>query len=329
MRRLTYPGYTICPQEQLFNRDKKVEWLRGEEVKRLGCICLFAFLPFLIGCAGVRPVPPVAIGPSWMLQRPSGMVQNLSLEQIKDTLGSENTKFTTLKAKARITIDAPAINGPLFCNGYIRLQRPKKLRVIGTKLTSTVFDMLTDGERFWLYLPSEKKVYTGRCNSMRRLVKPDITILPDDIAMLLDYNDALTTGTILTNDVKRILILETWPGLWLIHLVDLSNETAALRANLYIDRVGVNVIRYDIFDINGNIRVQALFDDYTRFDDAAKKTAQDFVPAIPQRIAIFWPDEDTKLTLSLTNIATNEQINPKVFQFSKPKKAEIVFLDEM
>ena len=303
---------------------------KGEKAKRLMPLYLFAslslylftFLPFLIGCAGVRPGPPVAsdlTGLSWMLQRPSISVQNLSLEQIKDTLGSDNTKFTTLKAKVQITVDAPDIDSPLFCEGYIRLQRPNKLRVIGTKLTLTVFDMLTDGETFWLYLPSEKKVYTGRCNSIHQLAKLDVNILPDDIAMLLDYNDALTPGAILTKDVNRIHSLETWPGLWLIHLIDLNNETATLHANLYIDRVDVNVIRYDIFDTGGNIRVQALFDDYARFDNSA----------IPQRIAIFWPHEDTKLTLSLTNIVANEQIDPKVFQFSKPKTAKIVSLDDM
>ena len=270
----------------------------------------------------MRPGPPVAsdlTGLSWMLQKPAGRIQNLSLEQIKDTLGSDNTKFTTLKARAQITVDTPDINGPLFCEGYIRLQRPNKLRVIGTKLTLTVFDMLTAGETFWLYLPSEKKVYTGRCNSIHQLAKLDVNILPDDIAMLLDYNDALTPGTILTKDVNRIHSLETWPGLWLIHLIDSNNGTATLRANLYVDRVSVNVVRYDIFGTGGNIRVQALFDDYARFDNSA----------IPQRIAIFWPHEDTKLTLSLTDIATNEQIDPKVFQFSKPKTAEIVSLDDM
>jgi outer membrane lipoprotein-sorting protein len=273
----------------------------------------------------MRPGPPVASelrGSSWMLQKPSGMVQNLSLEQIKDSLGSVETKFKTLKAKAKITVDAPAINGPVFCDGYIRLQRPNKLRVIGTKLISTVFDMITDGETFWLYLPSEKKVYRGRYDSVSAsggLVKPEVNILPNDIAMLFDYNDAITTGSIPTKDVNRIPIMETWPGLWLVHLVDLNDETATLRANLYIDRVDINVIRYDIFSSNGSIRVQALFDDYTQFDNYA----------VPQRIAIFWPDSDTRLTLSLTGIVTNERIDPKVFQFSKPKRAEMVFLDDM
>lgn len=286
---------------------------------------LFAFSPFLAGCAAVHPGTPVAsdlTGLSWMLQRPSGRVQNLSLEQIKDTFRSDNTKFTTLKAKAQITVDAPDVDGPLFCEGYVRLQRPNKLRVIGTKLTLTVFDMLTDGETFWLYLPSEKKVYTGRCKHYvptQSVGTSGFNILPDDIAMLLDYNDALTPGAILRKDVNRIHSLETWPGLWLIHLIDLNNGTAALCANLYIDRVSVNVVRYDIFGTGGNIRAQALFDDYTRFDNSA----------IPQRIAIFWPHEDTRLTLSLTNIVTNEQIDPNVFRFTKPKSAEIVSLDEM
>ncbi|MBI2560178.1 MAG: hypothetical protein HYW14_03485 [Planctomycetes bacterium] len=171
-------------------------------------------------------------------------------------------------------------------------------------------------------MPSEKKVYTGRCNSMSAsggLAKLMRNIHPDDMAMLLNYNNALTPGTILTKDVSNIPILETWPGLWLIHIVDLNNETATLRANLYIDRVGVTVVRYDVFGAGGNVRVQALFDDYARFNNSL----------IPQRIAIFWPDEDTKFSLSLTNIVTNEQIDPKVFRFSKPKSAEIVSLDNL
>lgn len=321
MKRLTYPGYTTCPQEQLFRSEKNTSGKMGFRKLEALFFCIGFLL--LAGCAGVRPGgPPVAselTGLSWMLQRPSGTVQNLSLEQIRDTLGSGDTKFSTLKAKAKMAVVAPAMDDPLSCDGYIRLQRPNRLRIIGTKLISTVFNILSDGETYWIYLPSEKRVYTGRCNSVDRLARLGVNIFPDDIAMLLNYGDALATGAILTKDVNITTVMETWPGLWLIHLVDLSNETPKLLANLYVDRVGVNVIRYDLFGDGGNIRVQALFDDYARFDDFP----------VPQKIAIFWPDEDTRLTLALTNIVTNEQIDPKVFQFSKPKRAEMVFVDDI
>ena len=114
-------------------------------------------------------------------------IQTLTFPQVKEIIVSESLGFTSLKAKAGITLTSPEINGEFRCKGVVRFQKPGRIRVIGSKLASTVFDMLSDGENYWSYLPKEKVVYKGKCNVIRK-TNTKAYIFPDDIAALLEYD---------------------------------------------------------------------------------------------------------------------------------------------
>ena len=148
---------------------------------------LVIVLLILVGCATQKARPYIG---DKLLDKPDidlSKVQTLTLPQVKEIIVSEGLNFTSLKAKAGITLTSPEINGEFRCKGVVRFQKPGRIKVIGSKLASTVFDMLSDGENYWFHLPKEKVVYKGKCNVIRK-TNTNAYVFPDDITALLEYD---------------------------------------------------------------------------------------------------------------------------------------------
>ena len=228
-------------------------------------------------------------------------VQTFTLPQVKEIIVSESLGFTSLKAKASIILTSPGINGEFRCKGVVRFQKPGKIRVIGSKLARTVFNMLSDGENYWFYLPKEKVVYKGKCNVIRK-TNTNAYVFPDDIAALLEYDTLFEA---------RHSYMETWPTFWLVHILE---QEFVPYGRLSVDRIDNTVTELTMFKPDSSVRVQATFSDYAEINGQS----------IPKAIQINWPDTNTNLTLNLDNITINEPLNPEIFRFKKPKRAEIV-----
>jgi len=254
-----------------------------------------------VGCATQKARPYIG---DKLLDSPGidlSKVQTLSFPQVKEIIVSESLNFTSLKAKAGITLTSPGINGEFRCKGVVRFQKPGKIRVIGSKLARTVFDMLSDGENYWFYLPKEKVVYKGKCNVIRK-TNTNAYVFPDDIAALLEYDRLFEA---------RHSYMETWPTFWLVHILE---QEFVPYGRLSVDRIDNTVTELTMFKPDSSVRVQATFSDYAEINGQS----------IPKAIQINWPDTNTNLTLNLNNITINEPLNPEIFRFKKPKRAEIV-----
>ena len=238
---------------------------------------LILSLLILIGCATQKARPYIGDKPDVDLSK----VQTLSFQQVRDTIQAEQLGFTSLKAKADIIITSPEINGEFKCNGVVRFQRPGNLRVIGSKLARTAFDMLSDGENYWLYLPKEKVVYTGKCNTVRN-PNTNAYIFPDDIAAILEH-DMLFEG--------RQSYMETWPAFWLVHILEKSHGEFTPYGRLKINRVDSTVTELTMFKPDSFIRAQASFNDYSKINDQT----------VPETVQINWPETNTTLTFNLKN----------------------------
>lgn len=273
---------------------------------------LFSVLTaFAIGCATYRtPALPRSIWeePSPILQNIQGEAKSLSLQQIWEVLISRNADLKTFRANVDITLDTPDIKGPLHCSGLILYQEPKNLRIIGSKFATTLFDITSDGTNFWLHIPTEKKFYTGTCNTFHRIEELGINIFPADLVTLFNYREILA---------GKNAALETWPTYWLVHLLEMDKKFVDLTGNLSLDRVNAEVFRCDLFNPDGSIRLQALFTNYTAYNDCR----------IPQKIDMRWPSYKTTLGIVFSHIEVNTPINPKVFTPAIPGGTQVINLN--
>ena len=261
---------------------------------------LFVLLTIPIGCAthSTRPYIDDKLGIDL------SKVQTLSFAEVKETIRSERSGFNTLKAKADIIISSPEIKGEFRCKGVVRFQKPGKLRVIGSKLARTAFDMLSDGEDYWFYLPNEKVVYTGKCDSAKKR-DSSVYISPDDIAALIEY-DKLFEG--------RSAYMETLSSFWLVHVLDRKGDAVVPYSKLKVNRIDNTITELTMFKPDSSIKAQASFHDYAEINGLS----------IPEAMQIHWPDTDTSLILDLNNIVINDPLKPEIFQFKKPRKADII-----
>ena len=262
---------------------------------------LVIVLLILVGCATQKAGP--YIGDKLIDKQGIDLskIQTLTFPQVKEIIVSESLGFTSLKAKASIILTSPGINGEFRCKGVVRFQKPGKIRVIGSKLARTVFNMLSDGENYWFYLPKEKVVYKGKCNVIRK-TNTNAYVFPDDIAALLEYDRLFEA---------KHSYMETWPTFWLVHILE---QEFVPYGRLSVDRIDNTVTELTMFKPDSSVRVQATFSDYAEINGQS----------IPKAIQINWPDTNTNLTLNLNNITINEPLNPEIFRFKKPKRAEIV-----
>ncbi len=265
-------------------------------------LVIFLFIPASCATQKARPY----IGDK-LLDKPGvdlSKVQTLTFPQVREIIISESLGFTSLKAKAGITLTSPEINGEFRCKGVVRFQKPGRIRVIGSKLASTVFDMLSDGKNYWFHLPKEKVVYKGKCNVTRKM-NTNAYIFPDDIAALLEYDRLFE---------NRHSYMETWPTFWLVHILEQKSKEFRPYGRLSVDRIDNTLTELTMFKPDSFVRAQASFHDYAEINGQS----------ISKAIQIHWPDTNTTLTLNLNNIVINEPLKPEIFRFKKPKRAEIV-----
>ena len=273
-----------------------------------------SFLLFIIlvsGCATYRTSAlqrPIWEDTSAILGKIQGRAQNLSLQQIRDMVISNSSRITTFRSNASMTLTTPDVKGPIRCTGSILYQNPGSLRAIGSKFATTLFDMACDGDNFWLYIPMEKKIYTGTSNSFHRIEALGINIFPGDMTSLFDYKEIVR---------GEKTALETWPAYWLIHTLEMKREDVNLKGNLSVNRVNGEVFRYELFNTDGTVRLQAIFTNYTTNNGCR----------IPERIDVRWPSYNTTFTMIFSHIVVNSKIDPKVFTPSIPKGAQTITLD--
>lgn len=269
------------------------------------------FLVFMSGCATFKPAvlqKPVWEDTSAILANIQGEKQNLSLQQIRDILITNSSRLTGFRAKADLSLTTPDVKGTVRCTGLIVYQSPGSLRAMGAKFATTLFDMSSDGNRFWLYIPPENLAYTGASNTFHRIEALGISIFPADMTSLFNYREILQ---------GKSPTLETWPAYWLIHMLEVDKEEVNLKGNLLIDRVNAEVVRCELFNPDGSVRLQAVFTNYTTQNECR----------IPQKIDVRWPAYDTTLSITFSDIAVNGVLDPKLFTLTIPEGAHIIPLN--
>lgn len=245
---------------------------------------------------------------SLLFRNNGGVAQELSPQEIVDTVISRGSQLATFRANAEMSVATPQLKGPVRCTGIILYQSPQNLRTVGSKFASTLFDISSDGDRFWLYVPQENKCYTGKSDAFHRVEAIGINIFPGDMAHLFNYKELLK---------EKTPAVETWPAYWLVHVLYVGASEVSLKGNLYIDRVDGEIFRCEVFNPDGSVRLQALFSNPAAINGCK----------VPQRIDVRWPVYSTTLSMTFSNITVNGVLDPKVFAPAMPEETETINLN--
>jgi hypothetical protein len=195
--------------------------------------------------------------------------------------------------------------------GHVLLRKPGSLHVLGQLLGLKVFDMVTDGNEFKLYIPSRNKVIEGSnavkaksANALENL-RPDF-FLDAMLVRGLEANDKymVTTLTMTVEDTaKRHLLLEPEYILTIMRPDPMNGPKMIPVRDVHFHRDDLLPYQQNIYDATGNLETQVFYSLYQDFNGAR----------YPSSITIKRPVEEIQVVLTVQEVIENPPLKDDQF----------------
>ena len=274
-----------------------------------GLLCALAFSG---GCAVSRKrvVKPVAMQPSLSATKPDLLTRYNHLA----------SALNSLTAQVRMTPTAgSALSGVIEqyheVNGFILAARPASIRVIGQApvVAKDIFDMVSDGETFRIFIPSKNKFIVGPTALQREAKKPIENLRPQHLFDALLWPEIPRTAAVLLEQIedppKRFYILS---------IAAAASGEWNLSRKIWFDRVDLQVARIQVYGPDGAIISDA------RYGDWQPAGGESY----PRLVSIARPADEYQLEIRITQLTLNQPVPSSRFQLAQPPGTELVQLGE-
>lgn len=209
--------------------------------------------------------------------------------------------------------------------GIIMMRKPELLRVYGRVpvIGSRMFDMVSDGKNFTLYIPSRDIAYEGPNSLNKRSpntvenMRPgfffDAMVVrglePDD-----DYMVTADTDTIEDAKKKHLILIPEYV-LNILRARPGSKELTPVRVVTF-HRDDLLPYEQDLYDSNGNLETHVTYADYRIFGGEP----------YPTSVVIKRPLEEYQLVLTVDKVVPNMKLTDDQFQIKIPEDTKIQHL---
>jgi outer membrane lipoprotein-sorting protein len=244
------------------------------------------------------------------------------VEQLEKEISDRDAAIQTLNAQVLITAstggakEGKVIEYTSF-RGYIFVRRPRDLRVILQLpvIGSRAMDMVSDGKKFTLLIPPKDKAIVGTNEvtkpsdnglyNLRPAVFLDSLLVP---AVRPEEYVALTESTRVIQPESRHHAAIEEPDYDVSVLKVKSGNVMQRERTIHISRVSMLPFQQDVYDDNGQIVTQAMYDDYQL------KDGQQF----PMLVTIRRPLDEYTLKIEVTKLSLNEKLEDDQFELKIP-----------
>lgn len=234
---------------------------------------------------------------------PPGHVSNRTLreatkEQLIDFLRVDFDPIQSFNMSA----DMSAATGKLYggelteyatVRTYVLFLRPDNIRVLGLDPvlhSSTIFDMVSTGSQFRVYIPSKNRFITGSNNAPPSSNNALENMRPETfLHSLIVEPPAATDTTLLENDTNEN------QAIYILFMAGEENGSLRLNRAVYFDRYTLRVVRQKTFDLTGNIVSETLYSDWKPYGEIT----------YPSVITIRRPQEGYEVTMTVLDLKMN------------------------
>lgn len=221
---------------------------------------------------------------------------------------------TELKTKEGVERVLPS------CRGYIVMQKPKKLRVLGRYLGVTPFDMASDGDRFTLVIPPRGLAFEGSNSVKGTSPNPLYNLRPDFFfdALLVhsvppgDFYSRISDTETVEDAAKKHLLITPEYILNVTRHNDGSRSDTPIRV-ITIHRDDLLPYQQDLYDDSGNLETEVFYSRYADFGGNK----------YPSQVTIKRPIEGIQIVLTVDRVVENPQLTDDQFQVKIPDGAKI------
>jgi len=211
--------------------------------------------------------------------------------------------------------------------GFILAKRPATVRVIGQApvVAKNIFDMVSDGETFRIFIPSKNTFLTGSTSLSRTSKKPIENLRPQHVVDALFWPELPAAAHVLFEqfdaDPNRYYILTL--------LRDVAGGKIEIARKIWFDRVNLRVSRVQLYGAAGRLDSDVAYSDWQPIGaPTAGGAASATTASYPRDIHIWRPQDDYKLEIRILKLTVNEEITADRFDLTQPPGTELVRVGE-
>jgi hypothetical protein len=283
-----------------------------KRVRILGLVCVVA-----LAAGGCSVSKKTAVAPA---EKPAPAL-NATKEQLVEQYNKQANAIHSINASVSLKLTAgSAYSGVIEqyheVNAFILAQRPADIRMIGQApvVGKNIFDMVSDGTTFSVFIPSKNKFITGPSNFERKADKPIENLRPQHLV------NALLWAPI--PEHAPVLIEEEVEGPRRFYVLTVVRPGGSggvvmgweIAQRIWFDRADLHVSRLESFGPGGSIESDA---QYSGSIAAADTT-------YPAQIVLSRPTEDYKLEIAVKKVTANETISADRFVLKQPDGTDLV-----
>lgn len=257
-------------------------------------------------------------------------VETATPEELVEQINQRWSSFENLTAEVQInlTLTKPqeglATDYP-SCRGWIVMQKPDNLRVVGQLVGVRIFNMASDGKTFTVLIPPRNKAIQGPTTITKRSEKQFENLRPGFFfdAMIvrgLDpedyYTETADTETIEDAAKKHLYSMPEYIVNITRHAPDGSRRDKPVRV-ITFHRDELLPSNQDSYDSEGNLESQVSYFSYKDFGGHK----------FPTRVVIKRPLEGITITLTVEKVDENQKLPADEFTVKIPPDTQIQHLE--
>ncbi len=264
--------------------------------------------------------------------KPSGppvALQTATKQQLIASYDHQAQSITSMNAAVTMVLTAgSAYTGVIEqyheVSGFILAQKPADVRVIGQVpvVGTDIFDMVSNGETFHVFIPSKNKFIVGPAVLERPSSKAIENLRPQHLTGALFWTPIPAEDPVLFEQVTQGAA--AYYVLTVIHRVGPSDAANAAEADweisrkIWVDRANLEVVRIQTYDSGGQLASDVSYSDWASF--GAEK--------YPRQIFVNRPASDYNLDIHIVRLTLNLAISPDRFVLKQPAGTELVRVGE-
>jgi|SRR5579863_9078741 len=256
-------------------------------------------------------------------------VETATPEQLVAQLNQRWNSFENLTAEVQITLtltkpqEGLATDYP-SCRGWIVMQKPENLRVVGQLVGVRIFNMASDGKTFTVLIPPKNKAIEGPTSLSKRSDKQFENLRPGfffDAMMVRGlepddfYTEISDTETIEDAQKKHLFTMPEYVLSITRHAPSGSRRDEPVRV-ITFHRDDLLPSNQDSYDREGNLESQVTYSAYKDFN--GKK--------FPTRVVIKRPLEGITIALAVAKVDENQKLPADEFTVKIPPDTQIQHL---
>jgi outer membrane lipoprotein-sorting protein len=271
-----------------------------------------AALPLLAaGCAvsKKRVVPPAQVRPAL----------DATADQLIAQYNQQARAVRSLNAAVELTpVAGSAYTGVIEeyhdVRGFILAQRPAHIRMIGQApvVAKNVFDMVSDGETFRIFIPSKNKFIVGRAAFERPAKKPIENLRPQHLLDALFWSELPADQPVLFEE------LNADPARYYVLTVLRGSAPLEIARKIWFDRADLSLARIQLYGPGGRLLADIGYADWQPVAGVR----------YPRQISLARPHDDYRLGVRITTLKLNEDIAADRFRLDQPPGTELVRVGE-